>query len=178
MKGKGGIITGIISLVIGGTVFSVSQADIVKNFSKDTGMSQEAAEQYVEQISEDSLVPYDELGSDYISDGKDIISFVSEIDCENFSYDWETTTLSCEEGKSQLSKLGNSEIALGKAYIILASELASTEDINEAVRLIDKLNTDLKLDIVSYMYDYSVIDEIRKTNSYNKAVLQAALDSE
>jgi hypothetical protein len=177
MRGKGGIITGIISLVIGGTIYTVSQADIVKNFSKDTGMSQTEAEQYVESVTEDDLIPYDELGSDFISEGQDILSVASEIDCVNYIYEWETTALSCEEGKSQLRKVGNSEIALGKAYTVLASESASTEDISSTIRLIDKLNSDLSLEIVRIMLDYQTINEIRKTNSFNKDMLQSQIDS-
>lgn len=177
MKGKGGIIKGIVTLVIGSTIFTVSQADIVKNFSKDTGISQKEAEQYVEKVTEDDLVPYDELGSDFISDGQDILSVASDIDCVNYYYEWETNTLTCEEGKSQLRRIGNSNIALGKAYTILASETASTEDISSVIRLIDRLNADFSLEIISQVLDYPTIDENRKTNSFNKAVLQAALDS-
>lgn len=177
MKGKGGIIKGIITLVIGGTVFTVSQADIAKNFSKDTGISQKEAEQYVEEITEEDLVPYDELGSDFISEGQDILSAASDIDCANYYYEWETGTLSCEEGKSQIRRIGNSEIALGKAYTILASESASTKDISSVIRLIDRVNADLSLEIISQVLDYPTIDETRKTNSFNKAMLQAALDS-
>jgi hypothetical protein len=177
MANKGGIIGGIITLVIGGTLFSVSKADIAKNFSKDTGLSQTEAEQYVENVSKDDLVAYDVVGSNFISDGQDILSAAADIDCVNYSYEWEADSLSCEEGKSQLATIGDSEIALGKAYTILASKSASTTDISLAIGLIDKLNTDLKSEIVSQVLDYPKIDEIRKTNSYNKALLQAALDS-
>lgn len=177
MKGKGGIITGIITLVIGGTVFSISKTDIAKNFSKDTGISQQEAEQYVEKVTEDDLVPYDKLGSDFVSDGQDILNSASDIDCVNYSYEWETDSLSCEKGKSQVKSLGNSEIALGKAYTTLASESASTEDISSVIRLIDRLNVDLKSEIVIQILGYPTIDELRKTNSYNRAVLQTALDS-
>jgi hypothetical protein len=177
MRGKGGIITGIITLVIGGTVYSVSQADIAKNLSKDTGMSQQQAEQYVNNIKEDDLVPYDKIGASFISEGQEILSGASKIDCVDYTYEWVTNLLSCEKGKAQLKTLGNSEIALGNAYTILASESASTTDISSVIKLIDKLNMDLNSEIVSKLLDYPTIDELRKTNSYNRAVLQAALDS-
>lgn len=178
MKGKGGIIGAIITLVIGGTVFTVNKTDIVKNFSKDTGLSQEAAQQYVESVTEDDMVPYDKLGSDFISDGQDILSLAREIDCVNYDYEWETSTLSCEKGKSQLIKFGNDEIALGKAYQALASESASNEDISSVISLIDKLNADFRLEIVSRILDLKTIDENRKSNSFNKALLQSALESD
>ena len=54
-KGTGRAIAGIITLIIGGTVYSVSQADIVSKFSQETGMTQKEAEQYVENIPEDEL---------------------------------------------------------------------------------------------------------------------------
>jgi len=178
MKGKGGIIGGIITLVIGGTIFTVKQADIVKNFSKDTGLSQKEAQQYVENVTEDDLVSYDKLGSDFISDGQDVLNLTYDIDCINYHYEWETNTLSCKKGRSQLIEFGNDEIALGKAYTILASESASREDMSSVISLIDRLNADLSFGIVSKILDSQSIDEIRKTNSFNKAVLQSALESD
>jgi len=178
MASKGGIIGGIITLAIGSAVFSVSQTDIAKNLSKDTGMSQQEAEQYVENVTEDDLVPFDEVGSSYISSGQDTLDVVSEIDCVNYSYEWETTNLSCEQAKSQLKTSGNNEIALGKAYKVLDTDLASTEDIATVIKLIDKVNKDLELEIISQIYTPAEIFEIKKGNSYNKALLQAALDSE
>ena len=177
MKGKGGIIGGIITLVIGGTVFTASRADIAKNFQKDTGLSQQEAEQYVSNVTEDDLVPYDKLGSDTISDGQGIKNAATQIDCFNYSYEWETATLTCEEAKSQLNRIGNSEIALGNAYVTLSSDSANEDDMSTVIRLIDKLNIDLRLEIVTLMLDPPTITELKNTNSYNKALLQAALDS-
>ena len=177
-KGTGRVIAGIITLIVGGTVYSVNQADIVSNFSEETGMSQKEAEQYVENIPDDELVSFDELGSDFITEGQDILSIASEIDCVNYYYEWETDTLSCEEGKSQFKKFGESEIALGEAYQVLISESASTEDIYSVIWLIDRVNENYSLEIIIELIDYSVIDEVIKTNLFNKALLQAALDSE
>lgn len=177
-KSKGGIIGAIITVVIGSVTYSVSREAIVDNFSRDTGMSKQEAEQYVENITEDDLVAYDELGSDYVSEGEATLDIASDIDCVNYEYEWETNLLSCEEGKSQLIKFGNSEIALGKGYISLVSESASTEDIALVIDLIDSYNANLTLKIVNQIYDYPTIDELRKSNSYNKATLQAILDSD
>ena len=177
-KGTGRAIAGIITLIIGGTVYSVSQSDIVSNFSEETGMSQKEVEQYIENIPDDELVSFDELGSGIITEGQDILSIASEIDCVNYYYEWETDTLSCEEGKSQLKKFGESEIALGEAYKVLSSESASTEDIYSVIWLIDRVNENYSLEIIIELLDYSEIDEAIKTNLYNKALLQAALDSE
>ncbi len=141
-------------------------------------MSQKEAEQYVENIPDDELVSFDELGSDFITEGQDILSIASEIDCVNYYYEWETDTLSCEEGKSQFKKFGESEIALGEAYQVLISESASTEDIYSVIWLIDRVNENYSLEIIIELIDYSVIDEVIKTNLFNKALLQAALDSE
>ena len=173
-----GIIGGIITLIIGGTVYSISQGDVVSKFSEETGMSQKEAEQYVENIPDDELVSFDELGSELIAEGQDILSLVSETDCVNYYYEWETDTCSCEEGKSQFKQFGDSEIALGKAYKVLGSESASIEDINSAIRLIDRVNENYDLEIVIRLLDYSDIDEAIKTNLYNKALLRAVLDSE
>ena len=177
-KGPGSVIAGIITLIIGGTAYSISQGDIVNKFSEETGMSQAAAEQYVENIPDDELVSFNELGSDLISYGEEILSMASEIDCFNYYYEWETDTLTCEEGKSQFKKFGDSKIALGEAYKVLSSESASNEDIHSVIRLIDRDNENYSLEFVAMLLDYSDIDEEIKTNLYNKALLRAALDSD
>jgi len=177
-KGSGRVIGGIITLIIGGTVYGVSQGDIVSHFSEETGLSQEEAEQYIESIPEDELVSFYEVGLDLISEGQEILQITSEIDCVNYYDEWETDTLSCEEGKSQFKKFGDSEIELGKAYQVLSYESASTVDIYSVIRLIDRVNENYELEIITELLDDSEIDQAIKTNLFNKALLQAALDSE
>jgi hypothetical protein len=172
------IIGTVITLVIGGTVYTFSQADVVKNFSKDTGLTQQEAEQYVSEIKDEDLAPFGEIGSDFISEGQDIVEAANEIDCVNYEYEWESYTLNCEEGKSQLKRFGNSEATLGRAYRALESEEAGEDEISSVIRNIDKLNSDLSLVVVTWILDPPTIDKIKKTNSYNKALLQAALDSD
>jgi membrane-associated HD superfamily phosphohydrolase len=177
MKGKGGIIAGIITLVIGGTAYSVSQADIVKNFSEDTGMTQEQAQEYVESVSDDDLAAYDEIGADFVSLGQNMLDALPEIDCDEYQYEWESDTLSCEDGKAQLKHLGESSLNLGKGYILLSADDASTEDIRSVILKINIMNASLDQEIVRIFLESSDIDEFKNTNSYNKALLQAALDS-
>lgn len=168
----------VITLVIGGTIYTVSQADIAKNFARETGLSQQEAEQYVSEITDEDLVPFGEIGSDFISEGQEFVKAADEIDCVNYEYEWESYTLTCQEGKSQLKKFGNSEIALGRSYKALDTDEAGESEISAVIRNIDALNNDLSLGVVTWMLDPPAIDEIRKTNSYNKALLQAALDSD
>jgi len=172
------VIKAVTILVIGGTVYTVSQADIAKNFSKDTGLTQREAEQYISEIKEEDLAPWNEVGSDFISEGQDLVRAAAGVDCVNYTYEWESYTLTCDEGKSQVKRVGNSEIALGTAYKKLDAENASEDDISAVIRNIDRLNTDFELDIVTALLDPSDIDDMKKTNSYNKALLQAALDSD
>lgn len=176
-KGAVRAIAGIITLIIGGTAYVVSQGDIVKNFSEETGMTQEEAEQYIENIPDEELVSFDEIGSDFISEGQYILDIASEIDCVTYYYEWESDTLSCQDGKLQFIEFGESEIALGNAYKVLDTESASTNDILSVISLIDKVNENYELEIINNTLDYSEIDEAIKANLYNKAVLQAALDS-
>lgn len=171
------IIKGVVVLIIGGTVYSVSQGDIVKNFAEDTGLSHEEAAQYVESITEDDLVPYDQLGSEFILEGQKVLSLASEIDCENYIYEWESESISCNQGKAQMKKFGNDAIALGKAYKKLDTESATAEDISSVIRLIDVFNGDFSLPMIVSILDFQDIDEMKKTNSYNKSLLKAALDS-
>lgn len=176
-KGTGKLIGGILTLVIGGTLYSVSQADVVNKFSEETGMSHDAAEAYIESIPDEDLVSFDELGSVYISEGEEILSEAIDIDCVDYIYEWESDTLSCDEGRSQLMEFAENEIALGKAYRALSFESASTSDIRKVIRLLDE-NTELyTMKIIIKLIGQSEISELIKTNAYNKALLQAALDS-
>jgi hypothetical protein len=168
----------VVTVVIGGTAYTVNKEDVVENFADDTGLSQQEAEQYVNQVGQDELVPYDEVGNSYTESGQYILSTAREIDCENYEYDWESPTLSCAAGKSQLLELGNDEVALGQAYTRLDSDNATRDDIAATIRLLDDVNNGYDSNIVRNIIEFSFIDESKKTNSYNKATLQAALESE
>jgi len=167
----------VVTLVIGGTVYSVSQSDIATNFSKETGLTQQQAEQYIENIPEDELASFDEIGAELVTVGQDILDSTAEIDCLTYYYEWETNTLDCQSGKAQLNRIGNSHIALGRSYQILDTEDASEEDIYTVIQNIDRLNRDYDLEIVSLFLDPVDITETKQTNLYNKALLQAAVES-
>lgn len=174
------IIGGIIALAIGGTVFAVSQSDIVKNFSKNTGMTQEQAQEYIDNISEDELQSFSKIGQDHISEGNSMLDAAQSIDCQNYEYEWENSLLSCQSGKTQVQKIGNDEIKLGKCYQSLDTDLGDSviPKINECVSDIKTFNSDLNLPIITSFLDQETITEITNTNSYNKSVLEAALESE
>ena len=167
----------VLTLVIGGTVYTVNQADVVDNFASDTGLTQEQAKEYVEGVGEDDLVPYEDLGGYYIDDGEYLVRGAQGIDCLNYEYEWESTFLSCPTGKYQLERIGNDEIELGQAYIKLGSDSASKEDISRTISLLDRVNQNLNLEIIKQYLDYATITEEKRVNSYNKATLQAVLDS-
>lgn len=176
-RGTIGVLTGIITLVIGGTAYTISNQDLINNFSNETGMSQDAAEQYVSNIPDDQIVSFDVLGTDMIADGQEILNAIETIDCENYIYDWEGTTLSCDEGKSQLQKFATSEINLGMAYRTLGSESAGEEDILAVINQVDIYNNNYNLEIIQKLVDYADIDEAIKTNLYNKSLLKTILES-
>lgn len=171
------IIGAVITLVIGGTVFTFSQADLVKNFSKDTGLTQQEAQQYVNGIKKEDLQSFDKIGAGLISDGQTLVNDANNIDCVNYTYKWESDNLSCEKGKSQLYTVGNDEITLGNEYEILNTDKATKDDMSLAIKDIDTVNADLGLEITTAILSPSTIDENRKTNDYNKALLETALQS-
>jgi len=173
------IITGgIITLVVGGAAFTFSQEAVIDNFAKDTGLTQEQAEQYVNNIPEDELVSFDELGENYISAGEDTLEYLNSIDCDNYEYEWESATLPCATGKAQLRKTGNTEKLVGQGFIALSSDSATKEDMSAVIGYLDQLNSDYSLEISRVIYGKSAIDEFKKTNSYNKSLLKAALESD
>lgn len=173
-----GIISGtVITLLIGGTAYTFTQEDVVQNFANDTGMTQEQAEQYVSSIPEEELVSWKEVGSDFTEASKETFELVASTDCENYEYEWETPALTCTEGKSQLQRIANTEQALGQAYLKLSSDDATEEDMYNAMNLLDQLNADYRQEIGGAIFDKETLDEITKTNLYNKSILKAAVES-
>lgn len=167
----------IISIVIGGSVFAISQSDVINNFSANTGLSQQEAEEYIKNISEDDLASFDEIGKNLINDGNGMVEIAKKIDCINYTYSWETTALTCQQGTSQLYTIGNDEVSLGRAYVKLDQDDADKEDISTTIPLIDKVNLNFSLPIVTSFLDTNTIEESKKTNSYNKSLLQTTLEA-
>lgn len=178
MAVKEAIFGTILTVVIGGAAYTVNKEDVVDNFADDTGLSQQQAEEYVDSVGEEDLVPYSELGAGYVKDGNDVLSSADEIDCANYDYEWVSPTLSCEEGKDQLEEFGRDEIALGNAYIKLGSDSADRADITKTISILNEVNSDYGFEVVGNILDSNMITENKKSNSYNKATLEAALESE
>jgi hypothetical protein len=169
------IIGTIATIVIGGVAYNINQSDIIKNFADDTGLTQEEAEQYINKVQEESLVSWHEGGSELIEFGQEILSYLP--DCENYSYEWETTTLSCSKGKEQMDKIARDNISLGQAYKKLDTESASKYDVQKTITLIDQLTGSFEFEIFAFIFTQSEIDEMKKTNSYNKALLKTVLEA-
>ena len=175
---KEAVVGGVLTVIIGGTAYTINKEDVVNNFADDTGLTQQQAEDYVNSVDEEDLIPYDKLGADYVTDGNEVLSSAGDIDCANYDYEWETPTLSCEEGKDQLEELGRDEIDLGNAYIKLSSESATSADITATINILDEVNDNYEFEIVDFILDANTISESKKSNSYNKATLEAALKSQ
>ncbi len=176
---KRAIIGGVATLVIGGAGYTVSQSDIVDNFSNETGMSQEQAQKYVEDAQGD-LESFSKIGQDLVDDGNSIMSNVAQIDCVQYTYEWETPSLSCNDGVTQMRAIGNGEITLGNCYKSLDTDLgqASRTRIGECVSDIDAVNASYASPVVDALLDQKQITEMKNANAYNKSVLQAALRSQ
>ncbi|MCU0678451.1 MAG: hypothetical protein MUF19_02605 [Candidatus Pacebacteria bacterium] len=172
------IITGgIITLVVGGAAFSFSQQDVINNLSEDTGMTEEQAEQYVNNIAPEDLVSWSEVGNSFLAESKETRTAADGVDCENFDYDWQSTTLTCTQGKEQLLLIAATEEKVGNAYLQLDTENATKEDMQLVINYLDQLNTQYGLEVSRRAFDSAVIEDMKMTNSYNKSLLKAALES-
>ncbi|MEN9921090.1 MAG: hypothetical protein RLZZ517_68 [Candidatus Parcubacteria bacterium] len=175
---KNAVIGGVITLLVGGTAYTISQTDVAKNFANDTGLTQEQAEQYVNNVKEEDLASWDTVGSSFITDGQEILEIAKGIDCQNYEYEWESTSLTCIEGKMQMNKFANNSILLGKAFKKLDVDGATKDDMRETIILIDQMNSNFKFEIVTSLLSASEIDEMKKTNSYNKSLLKTIVETE
>ncbi len=84
--------------------------------------------------------------------------------------------MSCEEGLAQLIEFGVSSVELGEVYKVLGYTHGFTNDIEEAIRLIDRNNKSLNSEIMVILLGESGVDEMVKSNQYNKAILKTALE--
>lgn len=173
------IIGGVIVLVIGGTSYSVSQSTVVDNFSKNSGKTQQQSQQYIDSIPKSDLQSFAKIGQDNVKKGNEILQDVSTIDCVNYTYPWETASLSCQEGLRQLTKLGNDEVALGNCYQALDTDLGSgaKSKISECILDIDTFRSDIDLPMIPAVYDSKTVTNAKDRGAYNKSILQAALES-
>ncbi len=172
------IIGGVAVLVIGGTTYHISQSDVTKNFAQETGKTQAQAQQYVED-TQSNLSSFTKIGSDLVADGNSIIDISDKIDCIGYQYKWESPSLTCGQGKQQLSVIGADEVRLGDCYQALGTDLgnAGGAKIQECISDIDSANADYDLPIASKMLNSESIDEFKTSNLYNKSVLRAAIES-
>ena len=171
------LIKGAIVLVIGGVAYSFSQADVARNMSKDTGMTEKQATQFIESIPENELASWTEVGEDYVLFGKELKQIANESNCNEWQFDWESPTLSCEKGLSQIATWGENQIALGNSYIKLDSSNDTDKDMIQTINLIGQFNANLALEIIVNVVDELTLSDWYITNSYNKALLQSAFDN-
>jgi hypothetical protein len=172
------IIGGVVTLAIGGTVYTVSQTNVVDNFSKNTGMSHKQAQNYVNS-AQNNLESFSKIGQGLVSDGNSLLSTASQLDCTDYTYPWVTSGLSCDEGQAEVQTVGNDEIQLGNCYASLDTNLgnASHSQINECISDIDTTDSAYDLPIVTKFMSSGQITDIQNSNIYNKSVLQSALES-
>jgi hypothetical protein len=169
---------GVITLLLGGTLYTFNQQDVINNFADDTGLPQEQAELYVNSVTDEDLATFTVIGTDYIDGSKETLAMANDIDCITYEYEWESSTLTCNMGVSQLKTIANSELMLGKSYVKMDSDDAVESDILTSIRYIDQLNSDYDLEISRAIFDTLSMDDIKKNNSYNKSLLKAAVESE
>lgn len=176
---KSKLVGGAVVLVLGGTGFAITQTDVVNNFAQETGMTQEEAQKYADDTS-NNAASFEVVGDDLIKSGQDGRKAVAEIDCEKYTYEWESAALSCVEGKSQLKVLAQNDIELGECFKALDEDLgaAAKSKIQECINEIDQNNAGYDENpIASKLYGNETIEETKKSNLYNKSVLRTALES-
>jgi len=173
------IIGGVVTLVIGGTVYHVNQSNVVSNFAKNTGQTQQQSQQYVNNIKQSDLQSFSQVGQSLVSDGNNILKIKSSIDCENYTYGWATVTLTCNDGVMQLDEIGNDEITLGNCYQALDTNLGDSANskINECIQDTNKIENDYKLPVATALLDQTTVTTMSNAAAYNQSVLQAALQS-
>ena len=154
----------------------VSQKEVIKNFSEETGMTQEESQLFIEDIPEDELVSFYELSTNYNAMGEKVFKIATELDCNKYIYEWETKTLSCIEGKAQLIIFGGLNFELAKVYKLIGAGFALTKDYEEAFELIDKLNESLRTEAIVVLFGENNIEVMIKSNQYNKVILQIELE--
>lgn len=174
------IVSGIVSvLVIGGVGYAISQSKLVDNFSKETGMSQQEAEEYVKNVKEEDLLGAKELGESYIRHSQETQKTNDEIDCATSTIDFaEDFGTDCVTVKAELTKLRRAEEKIGQAYIKLADDKADRTDTQNVINALDEYVAIIKKPIFSNIFTEESIDDLIKTTAYNKSLLVTALQED
>lgn len=169
------VIKGIITVVIGGGVYGISQTNLVNHFASDANMTQNEAQNYINNIQKSDLESFSKVGDQMLDDGNEYLNSANSIDCNNYTYKWQSDSLSCLEGKNELTTVGDDEITLGNSYKKLDSKSATNYDISTTIAEIDAVDSSYSSGVFTQMgVDMS---KYIKMNKYNKAVLESALDS-
>lgn len=166
------IVGSVIILLIGGGAFAFSQW----SGAEKTGPAQEQAEQDASGISEDDRAPFEEIGANYVSESEGTFELADSIDCAGDAYEWESPTLSCEEAVTQLREVGNTELALGRAFVELGADIASKYHMRTVVTYLDRMNTEYSHEVSAVFFDAEILEGMKTMNSYNKSLLEAALE--
>lgn len=177
MSVKDIVVGGVLTVIVGGTAYTVSQADIIDNLANETGMTQQEAKEYAEKAEKEGLVEWTEVGNSHIEEGKAALDLADQLDCNQYEYEWETATLSCSQAIVQLRTYGNNSVSLGNSYKKLDNDSSGIPEINATIRHIDTLTSSLQFEIIRSVLDASQLTEMRNINAYNKSVLKAVLDS-
>lgn len=168
------LINGAVSLiVVGGAGYTISQAGLVDNFQKETGMSKEESEAYVKNIKEEDLSSFDEIGKGLKEGAESLDKTMAEVDCA--TTEWKQESLSCPEAKEQIKILTAAMLKLGDDYIKMTEDNSGKAEIRRTITSIDNYINAMKQPVVALMLEQDEIDEDIKSSQYNKALLQTAL---
>lgn len=166
----------IAILIVGGFTYTATQTDIFYTTASDSKSSEEIVQDTIKVKDTRELDIYNELGSSYIEDGEEVIAIANDMDCEKYTYEWESPTLKCDQGISQLTTFGNTEISVGEIFQKIALETATRAEIATAIAQIDKLNESYSDEIISYLLEESEITTNKQANANNKTALQSVLN--
>jgi hypothetical protein len=176
------VIGGIITLIIGGLTYSFSRQDLIDNFTADTGLSQQQAEEFISSKLDEEGSSWEELGHEFSLASQSLQKIHNSIDCENLSSEEfliikEGVSLSCDEALEQIAQIANSAESVSVAYLKLSEDNVSRDDVRETVFYLDQFITDLDSPVLVPFISSSTIEDYKLSSSLNKSLLKTALEN-
>ena len=166
----------VVTAIIGGTTYTMSMSDVIANFSRNAGLSQENAQKYVEG-TKNSLGSFEKVGRGYVAESANLSGKALALDCATYRYTWESPSLNCVEGKSELQDFASTVLNLGQCYQDLGKDLGNgaNQRVRECISDIDLYDASLDSPIVRKLLNPQGLLDAHRRNQYNKAVLQSAM---
>lgn len=168
----------LLGMIISLGIYTVSLANTGNPSSSDSSDTKQITEAFLAELSAADRETYADLGAGYIEDGETVLGIAEGMDCKKYAYEWESSTLTCQQGVAQLAKFGETEVSIGKVFQKIASQETNRTELLAAVDLIDRQIASYDDEIIRHLLEAAEIQDNIRANTANKETLESLLNTD